>query len=438
MSDQDTRTLDRRILALAVPALATLAIEPTYLLVDTAIVGRLGTAPLGGLAIASTVLSSLVYLCSFLSTGTTARVAFLTGRGDDAGATGIVPQALWLAAGIGLTISAFVAVFARTLATALGGEGVVLDNATTYLRISAISLPAVLVVFVGNGYLRGRSDTRTPLRVILVANVVNVVLEVLFVYGLDYGIAGSAWGTVIAQLVSGAWFLTILARRMAEHGVRFAPDAEQLRRLVRVGRQIIVRTASLLGALAIATSVAARFGPATLGGHQIAIQVWFLLALSMDALAVAAQAIVGTALGRDRPDDARAAARRTIQLGLVLGVVLAALILASSPFLPHLFSTDPAVLDRARLALLMVAVTQVPASMAFVLDGVLEGASDFRFLKWALLGALAVFAPLAVSARLLDLGIVGLWAALLVWLCVRAGALALRFRGTRWLESVHG
>lgn len=438
MTDLDKRALDRRILALALPALATLAIEPIYLLVDTGIVGRLGTAPLGGLALASTVLNSFVFLCSFLSTGTTARVAFLTGRGDDAGATAAVPQALWLAAGIGAALTATVAVFARTLAAALGGHGAVLDNATTYLRISAISLPAVLVVFVGNGYLRGRSDTRTPLAVVLVANLVNVVLEVVLVYVLDFGIAGSAWGTVLAQLLSGAWFLTILARRMAEHGTPLAPNPEHLRRLFRVGRQIALRTASLLGALALATSVAARFGPATLGGHQIAMQVWFLLALAMDALAVGAQAIVGTALGRDRPDDARAAARRTIQLGLVLGVVFAVAVAATASLLPHLFSTDASVVDRARLGLFMVALTQVPASLAFVLDGVLEGASDFAFLQWALLGALVVFAPFAVGARLAHLGIVGLWCALVIWLCVRAGALAVRFRGSRWLESVHG
>jgi putative MATE family efflux protein len=255
---------------------------------------------------------------------------------------------------------------------------------------------------------------------------------------MDLGIAGSAWGTVIAQLVSGFWFLTILARRMAEHGTRFAPDPEQLRRLLRVGRQIAVRTASLLGALALATSVAARFGPATLGGHQIAMQVWFLLALSMDALAVAAQAMVGTALGRGHPAEAREAARRAVQLGLVVSVVLAVVVGATAGVLPRLFSTDVDVLDRARLGLLMVAVTQAPASMAFVLDGVLEGAADFRFLQWALLGALVVFVPFAVGARLAHLGIVGLWAALTVWLCVRAAALAVRFRGTRWLESVHG
>ena len=428
---------DRRILALAVPALGTLAIEPLYVLVDTAVVGRLGTAPLGGLAIALTVLSSLVYLSNFLTTGTTARVAFLTGRGDDRAAAAVVPQALWLAAGIGAVLAVGVPLIARPVATLLGGRGDVLEAATTYLQISAFSLPMVLVAFVGNGYHRGRSDTRTPLKVVLLANTFNVVLEVLFVYGFDWGVAGSAWSTVIAQTVAGAWFLVLLARAIAPHDTRLKPMRAEIRRLSRTARQIAIRTASLLATLTLATAVAARMGVATLAGHQISYQVWILLALGVDALAVAAQALIGTALGQGRVDDARASAARVLRLGVLVGAALTVLVVGLAPWLPQLFTDDPLVIDRARLGLVMVGLTQVPAAIAFVFDGVLEGASDFGFLQWALLGALVCFAPMLAVVYRLDLGIVGLWAAILVWLVARGVVLGLRFRGSGWTAPAH-
>lgn len=423
---------DRRIVALAVPALGTLAIEPIYLLVDTAIVGRLGTAQLGGLALASTVLASLVYLWNFLTTGTTARVAFLTGQARDSDAAAVIPQALWLAAAIGATLAVTLPFLARSIAHTLGGRGDTLDAATTYLRISAISLPAVLVALVGNGWHRGRSDTRTPLVVVLVANVLNVILEVVLVYGFDLGVAGSAWGTVVAQLVAGSWFLVLLARAISPHSPTLTPVAAELRRLLRVARQIALRTAALLSSLAIATAVAARIGPASLGGHQIAYQVWFLLALTMDALAVAAQAMVGTALGRGDAAEARATAIRILRFALVAGVGFAVVTALVSQWLPRAFTSDAAVVDRAGIALLLVALSQLPAAVAFTMDGVLEGASDFGFLQWALLGSLVAFVPLALAVHALHLGIGGLWAAIVVWLAARSAILLWRFRGERW------
>src|SRR5438105_7336332 len=216
MGNRDSR--DRTILRLAVPALVTLAIEPLYVLVDTAIVGHLGTAPLGGLALASTVLTTTFFVVTFLEYGVTARVAFLVGARDRRSAAGVVTQGLWLSAVFGAVLALVVGLGARVLAHALGGSGAVLHAATTYLRISAVGAPLLLVALVGNGYLRGVQDTRTPLVVVAVANVVNVVAEVVFVYGLHLGVAGSAWGTVIAEAVAAAWFAAVMVRHVRSSG----------------------------------------------------------------------------------------------------------------------------------------------------------------------------------------------------------------------------
>jgi putative MATE family efflux protein len=426
---------DRRILALAVPALGGLAVEPLYVLVDTAIVGRLGTTPLGGLALASTTLTSLLWVFNFLSYGTTARVAFLTGRGDARRAAGVASQALWLAGLFGLPLATGVFLLARVFASVIGGHGAVLDAAVTYLRISALGMPAVLVALVGQGHLRGLSDTRTPFVVVAVANGLNVVLELVFVYVLHLGIAGSAWGTVIAQLLAAVWFLGLIGRRVGPTGVERRPRWAEMRELIVIGRHLFLRTAALLATLAVSTSVAARLGSARLGGHQIALQIETFLALAVDALAIPGQALVGTLLGAGDIAEARATGRRLLGWGFIVGGALAASVVALAGVLPHVFSGDPRVVHNATVALVFVGVMQVPASAAFVLDGSLMGAADFRFLQWATIAAGLAFVPFAVAVlRWHSWGIVGIWSGLLVWITVRAVANAVRFRGSRWVS----
>ena len=427
---------DRRIIALAVPALGTLAIEPLYVLVDTAIVGRLGTVPLGGLAVASVVLAGLLPVFNFLSYGTTARVAFLTGRGDHQGAGAVAAQGLWLCVLIGVPLAIGLAAAAGPLVSAVGGEGEIAAAARTYLRISTAGIPFVLVAFVAHGYLRGVADTRTPLVVTLAANVVNTVLELVLVYGFDFGVAGSAWGTVVAQVGAAAWFLALLAPRLlaAETGRR--PVGTEIRRLLVAGRHLFLRTAALFSALALATAVAARINPATLGGHQITVQVHFFLALVLDSLAIPGQILVGTALGAGDAVEARAVSERLLRVGAVAGVAVGLVLAAASSVLPQLFSEDPAVIERARTAMLIAAVVQVPAAIAFVLDGVLIGASDFRFLQWSTVIGLVVFCPFAVVVHLhKSLGIAGLWVGLLAWMTGRAVANWFRYRHDRWLSA---
>lgn len=430
----ERRARDRRIAALAIPALGALAIEPLYVLADTAIVGRLGSGPLGGLALAATVLNALLWVCNFLSYGTTARISFLTGKGEHREAAAVATQGLWLCGLLGLPIAAIVGFGGHDLASALGGHGAVLAAATTYLRISAVGIPFVLIALVGHGHLRGLSDTRTPLRVVLVANVVNVVLEVVMVYGFDLGVAGSAWGTVVAQVIAAAWFLGMSGRRIRATGAQLRPRPQEIRRLLVIGRHLFARTGALVITISAATSVAARVGTSTLGGHQIALQVETFLALVVDALAIAAQAMIGTLLGAGDLDEARATGRRLISVGWLLGVGLAVVVVATAPVVPHIFSGDHGVTSRATTALVLVGILQIPGSVAFVIDGILMGASDFRFLQWATAGAGLAMVPAAVAVlHWHRLGITGIWTGMVVWMTVRAVANGARFRRERWM-----
>jgi putative MATE family efflux protein len=422
---------DREILRLALPAIATLAAEPLYVLVDTAIVGHLGTAALGGLAVASAVLVLCFMVFNFLAYGTTARVAFLTGARQGKTAAQVAAQGLWICAGLGSALVAVVALGARTFSRALGAEGAILDAATTYLSISAVGAPAVLVALVGTGYLRGVRDTKTPLVIVIVANVFNVVVELILVYGLDYGVAGSAWGTVAAQWGAAVVFLYVVGRRVSATGASLRPVRREILGLLVTGRHLLVRTGSLLAALTLATSTATRIGATSLGGHQIASQIFGLLALLVDGLAIAAQALVGSNLGAGNPDEARETSARLLTWGLGAGVALAVVVAALSGVVPRIFTPDPAVVDRAQIALLWLALLQIPAAAVFVLDGVLIGASDTRFQQWANVAACAAFVPCAALVLRFDLGIGGLWAGLMVWMLVRLAANYTRFvRGT--------
>jgi putative MATE family efflux protein len=425
--------VDRRILALAIPALGTLVVEPLYVLADTAIVGHLGTTSLGALALAGTVLNTVLWACNFLQWGTTARVAFLTGREDRRGAAASATQALWLGIALGVVAAVGVAAVARPLASALGGTGAILDQAVTYLRISAIGMPAVLVAVVGQGHLRGLSDTKTPFVVVLVANALNVGLELLFVYKFHWGIAGSAWGTVIAQLLAAAWFLGIIGRLVSSAGARLRPVVAEMRYLLGAGGHLVVRTGALLAALVLATSVAARVGPTTLAAHQIAYQVLIFLSFVMDALALSVQAIIGTQLGAVDVDGARTTSSRALRLGFVAASALCVAVLVSSPLLPHVFTSDPNVVDKATVALVVVGVMQLPGAATFVLDGVLMGGADFAYVKWVTLASLVVFLPFAGAVLVWhSLGIACIWAGLLAWITTRGWLNWLRFRGPRW------
>ncbi|MGQ0431485.1 MAG: MATE family efflux transporter [Microthrixaceae bacterium] len=430
--------LDRRILAIAVPALGSLLVEPVYVLTDTAVVGRLGTVPLGGLALASTVLNTLVWVFNFLSYGTTVRVAVRRGRGDLAGAATDALQALWLAVGIGVAVALGIGVGATFLVNLIGDDPAVIAQGVTYLRVSAVGVPFQFVVIACIGYLYGLPDTQRPFIVLAIATGSNLVLELIFVFGLDWGISGSAWGTVTAQILSATVFLVIVVPRLQADGLRrLTVVPEVMWAVVKVGTHLVQRTAFLLATLAVATAAASRVGTAQLAGHQIAAQLFLFLAIGVDMFKVSGQSLVGHALGAGRPDDARDVVAHLYEWAWRVGLLLTIVTLALSPLLPHLFTSDPDVIGPATVALVLLGVMQLPAALTFVLDGVLMGANDFRDLRWQTTIAFAVVLPVfvAVMARP-SLGILTVWVGMLLWVCVRALKNHLRVRGDRWLTSV--
>ena len=413
---------DGEIVRLALPALGALAAEPLYLLVDTAIVGHLGTPQLAALALAATVLSNLVALCIFLTYGTTARVTRLHGAGRDADAAALGPQAFWLALTAGVAVTAVVAALAGPLVRALGGDDEVADMAARYLRIASLGVPMALVALAGQGWLRGMSDLRTPLVIVGTANVANVVLELLFVYGLHWGLDGSAWGTVLAQLGMGVAFATVLLRVFAP------PHLDRIRSLVSIGAQLVVRTAALLGCFVLATAVCAHIGAATVAAHQIAFQLFGFLALVLDAIAIAGQVIVGRALGAGDADEAYAAARRMLELSLAAGLVIGATFLALVDVVPRAFTSDPDVIDQAHDLWPLFCAMWPVAAVVFALDGILIGAGDTRYLAAAMVVAFAAFAPIVLAADTVAV----VWVALDVLMLVRLATLGGRFARRRW------
>ncbi len=423
---------DRDIVRLAVPAFAALAAEPLYVLADTAVVGRIGTPELAGLAVASAVLLTFHSLSIFLAYGTTASVARRIGAGDRFGAAGDALQSMWLSLLLAAVAVAAGAAFSEPLLRALGADGEVLDHALLYLRISLLGLPALLLTLAGTGWLRGIQDTRTPVVVALGTALANLVLESILVFGLGFGIGASAASTVLVQWVGAAVYTRSVLRGAAHEGVGLRPHLARIGALARIGRDLIVRTAALRASLLIATAVATRLGTVDLAAHQISFEVWSFLALSLDAVAIAGQALVGNHLGAGRAAVARAAGNRMLAWGAALGVVAAIAVLASRGVLPSAFTEDRAVRDLTAFILLWVAVLQPINGVVFTLDGLLIGAGDQRYLARSMVAALACFAPAAALVLLLDLGIGWLWAALGVLMVARLVTLATRWRTDTW------
>lgn len=424
---------DREIARLAIPALGQLGAEPLYVLVDTAVVGHLGTTELGGLAVAGTLLTTAFWLFNFLAYGTTAAVARLYGAGDDRRAARQAVQSLWLALAIGVGLMLAGALLGPLGMSLMGAEGEVADAGLTYLNISLVGVPAILIALVGMGYLRGLQDTIRPLWVAIVANVANLLIELFLIYGVGWGIEGSAWSTVIAQWGAAAWYLSLIAGHARTHEASWRPAWADLGVLARVGRDLFVRTGALLLALALATAVAARISDTALAAHQVAFQIWIFLALALDAVAIAGQAMIGRFLGAHDVAAARASSRRMLQLGLWCGVLFAVTVLALRPVLGPVFTSDDTVIDVLDDVLVVVALLQPLNAAVFVLDGVLIGAGDFRFLAGAMMVAAAVYAPLALFVNVAGWTLLALWGALGALMLGRLAANYARWRGESWL-----
>ncbi|MFG2166590.1 MATE family efflux transporter [Micromonospora chersina] len=420
----------RRIAALALPALVVLAAEPLYVLVDTAVVGHLGRVPLAALAVGGTVLTLTAWLGTVVAYGTTGRSARRFGAGDRAAAVAEGVQASWLALSVGVLVALAIQVGGGWLArTLVGGPGEVADAAATWLRIAALGAPGLLLAAAGNGWLRGIQDTRRPLLFVLGPNLLSALLCPLLVYPAGLGLAGSAVANAVAQTISGGLFAAALVRER----VPLRPRPRLIGQQLALSRDLLIRGVAFQASFLSATAVAARFGAAAVGAHQIAVQLWFFTALVLDALAIAAQSLIGAALGAGEAAAARALARRIALLGGLCGVAFAVLIAAGAGLVPSWFSSDPQVREQAMVAWPWFVALQPIGGVVFALDGVLIGAGDVRYLRnLTIVAALGGFLPAIWLAYGLDLGLGGIWAGLTLFVVLRLVALLLRLRSGGW------
>ncbi len=437
-----SRAEDREIVRLAVPAFLALVAEPLFLLSDAAIVGHLGTEPLAGLGIAAVVLQTIVGLCVFLAYGTTASVARHLGAGDTRGALAQGVDGLWLAVLIGAVATVGGVLLTDPLVGAFGAGPAVTEQAATYLRIALLGTTPLLIMLAATGVLRGLQDTRTPLYVAVGGNALNIVLNVTLVYGADLGIAGSAWGSVLAQVASAAALVAVVVRAARTAGAPLRPDLPGIVAAGRAGVPLVIRTLTLRAALLV-TTYAVTIGAATgrdqavdLATHQLAFTIWIFLAFVLDAIAIAAQALTGRYLGAGDVAGTRRVTDRMVRWGLWSGVVTGVLLAALSPLLGRLFTDDGAVQERLVAVLLVAAVGQPVAGVVFVLDGVLIGAGDGRFLAWGGLLTLAVYAPAALLSVAAGGGLLTVWIAFtVVFMGARLVVLVGRARGDAWLVT---
>ena len=419
-----SHSLNRRILELALPAFAALVAQPLFVMADTAIVGQLGTVPLAGLGVGSTLTLALVGVFVFLAYGSTATVARLVGANREKDAAESGAQAMWLALVLGAVTGLVSWGFAPQLAAWLGAGGTVHEQAVAYLHWSLPGLPGMFLVLAATGTLRGMADGRTPMVLAIGAAVLNLVGDVVLVFGLGMGIAGSGAATAFAETLMGLTAAGIVAHSAARVEVGLRPRLAGMRTSLLVGVPLLIRTLALRAALLLTTWTAARSGAVALAAHQVGFTIWSFLQYVLDALAIAGQTLIGQALGASRPGEARALARRMTGWSLCAGLLLGIATLFIRNLLAALFTPDPGVRDAVAAVLVVIGCTLVIASWVTLFDGVLIGAGDGPYLARASLITLAVYAPLALAvARFAPGGVPGL-----VWLWL---AFTIGFRGAR-------
>lgn len=429
----------RRIAALAFPALGVLAAEPIYLLFDIAVVGRLGALSLAGLAIGGLILSVVSSQLTFLSYGTTARSARFYGAGDRRAALGEGVQATWLALGLGAVFVVAVELAAYPIVSAIADGGEIAAAALPWVRIAILGAPAILVSMAGNGWMRGVQDTVRPLRYVLVGFGVSAVLCPLLVYGWlglpRWELAGSA----VANLI-GQWLAALLfCRALLSEKVPLRLDTSVLRAQVVMGRDLVLRTMAFQACFISAAAVAARFGAAALAAHQVVLQLWNFLALVLDSLAIAAQSLVGAALGAGRTAHAKSVAWRVTAFSTIAAGVLAAVFAVGASVVPSWFTDDRSVLSAIGVPWWFM-VAQLPiAGVVFALDGVLLGAGDAAFMRTAtLVSALVGFLPLIWLSLVFGWGLLGIWSGLSTFMVLRLVFVGWRAFSGRWLVSGTG
>ncbi|WP_404386074.1 MATE family efflux transporter [Knoellia locipacati] len=444
----ETASQHREVLRLALPAFLALVAEPLFLLTDSAIVGHLGTPQLAGLGVASAMLLTAANIFVFLAYGTTAVVARQLGAGNRGGAIAAGIDGTWLAVGLGTLTAVVVAVLAGPICWVFGASPEALGHAVTYLRISAISIPAMLVVLATTGVLRGLQDTRTPLAASALGFTSNIVLNLLFVYGFGWGIAGSALGTVIAQSGMAAALVAVLLREARRHRVTVRAHPGRILGAARTGIPLLVRTLALRAVLLVTTWVAAGLGDVPLAAYQVSATIWSFLVFALDAIAIAAQAITGRTLGEGDVIRTRSATTLMVRWGIISGFGLGVVLLLVRTVLPNLFTGDPAVQAAIAAALVIVALSQPLSGYVFVIDGVLIGAGDGRWLARAMLANLLAYLPLILgvhlmgdwlledgSVRATGNAVMWLWLAFTGFMAIRALLMWARVRTDGWMVT---
>ncbi len=431
---RERREIDRRLWALTVPTFATLVSEPLMVLADSAFVGHLGVAELAGLGIAGSVVSLLVGLSVFLAYGTTATVGRRLGAGDRPGALGAGIDGMALGLMLGAALGVGVAVLAGEIPRWYGATDAVARAAASYLRIVGFSLPGALVVLAATGVLRGLQDTRTPLVVAVSANLLNIALNATLIYGAGLGIAGAALGTTLAQSAAAVVLGGAVLRTARAAGVAPGVHPGPILAAARSGSWLVIRSASLQGAIVAATATATRLGPSALAAHQVTNALWTFLCYALDASAIACQALIGNRLGAGEIAETRAIMGRSIGWGLAFGVVTAAALALVRPALGPLFTPDPSVQGFLLGSVLVLAAIVPVGAVVFVLDGVLIGAGDARYLALANSIATACFLPMTAFVPGDAGGLVWLWVAYGGYMCVRGVTLVVRARTDAWLR----
>lgn len=432
--DTHERVTPGRILGLALPALGVLTAVPLYLLLDTAVIGRLGATDLAALAAGATILAVVTTDLTFLAYGTTARASRAFGCGDRPGVVREGVQATWVAIGVGSVLFLLIQLFGHVLTRWIAPADGVGAAAATWLQVAGLGIPLALISQSGNGWMRGLQDTRRPLLFVLAGVIPSAATVVPFV--MMFGLVGSAWSNVLGQLITAVCFLLVLCSEARRRDVSLRPDFALIKAQLVLGRDLILRSAAFQIAFLSAAAVAGRMGAASLAGHQVQLQLWSFLTLVLDSLAIAAQILVGAALGAGSAVMARYAGRKVIVWSTVFSLILAAVFAAGYAVIPRMFTNDQSVLDVLGAGPWWLLVLLIPiGGVVFAIDGVLLGAGDAAFLRNAtILSVFVGFLPPVWMSYAFEWGLTGIWWGLVLMLLVRCAAVILRYRGDAWIR----
>ncbi len=434
----------REILELAIPAMLAIASEPILNLADTAMLGRLGVEPLAARAIASALIGGIYWIFTFLIFGTTTLVGRHRGANNPKACGEIYLHAILIAVLGGITVSFLFILFAPHLYAAMGAQDEVLILGTSYFRIRIAGTPFTFLWFASVGFLRGIQNTRTPMLIALFVNGLNIALDYALIYGEfgfpNMGLLGAAIASVACQVLGAGLCLWILfsSSYASEYRLtqwRFQPS--RFRSLATIGRDLAVRTGALRFSLIFATATASRMGAVFLSSHEIAFQLWIFCSDSVDGLAVAGQALVAKYLGADRTEKAIQLGKTLIVWGCSAGLAFGLGYFFFKEPLIHLFTKSPDMIQSLNNEIFPLLILFQPLNgIVFVLDGVLIGAHDTRFLMWAMLiGAFIIYIPISWLSLQFGFGLFGIWVGLSLFMVYRMTTNLVRLLGRRWIHA---